>query len=164
MTLLEELEKELTPKQVRFVEEFEKDLNGTAAALRAGYGNGKPASAAVLASRMLRNPVITKYRKERMKEVYERLGVSRESIAEKLMTVYQRCMQAKPVMEFKDGEWVKTGEFQFDSKGAAKALELLGKSIDLFGERVTEKRLLDVGVGEAEKALSALGYVKREEE
>jgi len=163
MTRLEELEQKLRPMQIRFVEEFEKDLNGTAAALRAGYGKGNAKSAAVLASRMLRNPLILAYRKERSKEIYERLDISRESLAARLMEIYRRCMQVEPVHIYRDGEWVESGEYQFDARGAAKALELLGKSIDLFGERVTEKHVLDIGPGEAEAALAMLGYEKRSE-
>ena len=41
---------DLTPKQRRFVSEYLKDLNGTQAAIRAGYA---PKSAKVIASRML---------------------------------------------------------------------------------------------------------------
>jgi phage terminase small subunit len=41
---------EFTPKQLRFVEEYLKDLNGTQAAIRAGYS---ARTAAVQASRLL---------------------------------------------------------------------------------------------------------------
>ena len=43
----------LTAKQARFVEEYLVDLNGTQAAIRAGYS---PKTAAATASRLLRKP------------------------------------------------------------------------------------------------------------
>ncbi len=47
----------LTAKQARFVEEYLVDLNGTAAAERAGYGGGK-GGAAVASNRLLKNPEV----------------------------------------------------------------------------------------------------------
>ena len=35
-----------------------------------------------------------------------------------------------------DGEMIETGEFKFDSAGAVKATELLGKSLGLFEQKI----------------------------
>jgi phage terminase small subunit len=41
-------------------------------------------------------------------------------------------MTAEPVMIKVDGEWVESGEYQFDSAGANKATENLGKIVGVF--------------------------------
>ena len=67
---LEELEKLVTRKERRFVEEYDKDGNGTQAAIRAGYTAGKKnASAAVQASKLLRSAKISAYRRARANEL-----------------------------------------------------------------------------------------------
>ena len=62
------------------------------------------------------------------------LGISRETIRLNVMDVYRRCMTDKPVMKYdpERREWVEAGEYVFDSKGALKAMELLGKPLGMF--------------------------------
>ena len=132
---LEELEKLLTRKERMFVEEYDRDGNGTQAAIRAGYAAGKKnASAAVQASKLLRSAKISAYRRARATELCRQLGISRETIRLNVMDIYRRCMTAKPVMKYDPDsrEWVESGEYVFDSKGALKAMELLGKPLGMF--------------------------------
>jgi len=56
-------------------------------------------------------------------------GLDRGWVITRLMTVTERCMQAEPV---KDRDGNPTGEFRFDSAGANRALELLGKTMRMF--------------------------------
>ena len=117
---LEELERLLTRRERLFVEEYDKDGNGTQAAIRAGYTPGKKnASAAVQACKLLRSPKVSAYRRARANDIME---------------VYRRCMTATPVMKYDQelGEWVESGTYEFDSKGALKAMELLGKPMGVF--------------------------------
>ena len=126
---MEELEKLLTRKERLFVEEYDRDGNGTQAAIRAGYSPGKKnASASVQASKLLRSAKISAYRRARANELCSQMGISRETIRLNVMDIYRRCMTAKPVMKYDPDrrEWVESGEFVFDSKGALKAMELLG--------------------------------------
>ena len=132
---LEELEQLLTRRERLFVEEYDKDGNGTQAAIRAGYTAGKKnVSASVQASKLLRSAKISAYRRARAKELCRQLGISRETIRLNVMDVYRRCMTAKPVMKYDPDrrEWVESGEYVFDSKGALKAMELLGKPLGMF--------------------------------
>nr|WP_300169335.1 terminase small subunit [uncultured Flavonifractor sp.] len=132
---LEELERLLTRRERLFVEEYDKDGNGTQAAIRAGYTPGKKnASAAVQACKLLRSPKVSAYRRARANELCRQLGLSPESIRLKIMEVYRRCMTATPVMKYDQelGEWVESGTYEFDSKGALKAMELLGKPMGVF--------------------------------
>ena len=141
---MEELEKLLTRKERLFVEEYDRDGNGTQAAIRAGYSPGKKnASASVQASKLLRSAKISAYRRARANELCSQMGISRETIRLNVMDIYRRCMTAKPVMKYDPDrrEWVESGEFVFGSKGALKAMELLGKPLGMFerdGEEAQE--------------------------
>lgn len=132
---LDELERLLTRKERRFVEEYDLDGNGTQAAIRAGYTPGKKnASAAVQASKLLRSAKVSAYRRARANELCRQLGISSETIRLNVMDIYRRCMVAKPVLKYDPDlrDWVETGEYVFDSKGALKAMELLGKPLGVF--------------------------------
>lgn len=138
---LEELEGLLSKQQRRFVEEYEKDGNGTQAAIRAGYAPGKDnATAAVQASRLLRSAKVSAYRRARARELCRQAGISRETLSLDMLEVYRRCMSAEPVMVWdrEQGRWTPSGEWQFDSKGALKALELLGDSLGMFTQKVEQ--------------------------
>lgn len=71
----------LTEKNKRFADEWLIDMNGTAAAIRAGYS---PNSADVTASRLLANAKIRAYLDERMAEHSRRIGVNQERIIRSL--------------------------------------------------------------------------------
>lgn len=83
---------------------------------------------------MLSNAVISAEIERISKKVEEKTEITAEWILSSLRDVAERCMTAVPVMEKVDGEWVETGEYRFDSGGANKALELLGKNKKLFNE------------------------------
>ena|GEM_PF-340241 len=134
MTLVE-LERVVTLRQRKFVAYLADGLSGTEAAVKAGYS---ARTAASQASELLRNPKVSAYRKEFMKTVLERLCLTPESIAVRLYEVYERCMSKTPVLEYdRDAkEHVPSGEWQFDSRGAVRVLELLGRNAGMFAERV----------------------------
>ena len=134
----------LDERERRFADEYGRDLNGTAAAIRAGYKAGKDgASASVQASRLLRDPRVRAYRAAKYREETDAEIVTQEHMAKELLTIYRRCMQAEPVMAWDSSAraWVESGEWRFDARGAIKALEqlsrLLGvdapKKLDLSG-------------------------------
>ena len=74
----------LTEKQKRFADEWLIDMNGTAAAIRAGYS---VKSAEVTASKLLRNPKVRAYIDERMAELSRRTGVTQERIIRELARI-----------------------------------------------------------------------------
>lgn len=61
---------QLTPKQQRFVQEYAVDLNGTQAAIRAGYS---PKTARSIASENLQRPVVKSAIKKTLRTGKERL-------------------------------------------------------------------------------------------
>lgn len=118
----------------RFAREYVVDYNGTQAVIRAGYSEK---SAASQASRLLRNDKVLARVRELQHEQAERLCISADWVVLKLVDVTHKAMQAEPVMKynFATKEMEETGEYLFDSKGANRALELIGKHIGMFDKR-----------------------------
>lgn len=140
---------ELTAKHRRFVTEYLKDQNATQAAIRAGYSKK---TAEVQGCRLLRNVQIRAAVDKALQTAAERVGITNEYVLNGLKEVVQRCMQREPVMIFdrvnkemvhktievkdeKTGEFREEGVWEFDSMGANKALELLGKHLKLWTEK-----------------------------
>lgn len=128
-------QKALTPQQELFCQEYIVDYNGTKAARRAGYAEK---TAKTQASRLLTNDNILARVRAIQIERLEKLAVTQESVVLKLLEIYDRCMQAKPVKEwdYTAHEYVETGEYTFDSRGAIRALELIGKHLAMFKDKV----------------------------
>ena len=66
----------LTPKQARFVDEYLKDLNATAAYRRAGYARMSPNAENVTAIQVLRHPKVAKAIANRQKEYQSNSGIT----------------------------------------------------------------------------------------
>lgn len=122
---------DLKRKEERFCLEYAVDYNGTAAAKRAGYAEK---SAAKTACRLLKDERVMARIRELQKEQAERLCLSSDLIVIRALELYDKCTQAVPVQEwdYSEHKMVDTGEYQIDSKGAVKCLELLGKHIGMF--------------------------------
>jgi phage terminase small subunit len=152
---IEELEKMLTPKERQFIEELEFDGNKGEAALRAGFGKGENIrSAGTAASRILAKEEVRELRALRAERAYEELGLSRDTIIAEVVKVYRRCMSGEEVMRWDKEKkmWVGTGEWQFDSKGALKALELMGEPIGVFKNDENGKdQSIDVNINVVDK-------------
>ena len=116
--------KTITDKQKRFVREWLADMNGTRAAVRAGYSEK---SAAQTASRLMKDPAVREYRDALLKEEFDSLGITAHSLAVEVWRVYERCAAAKPVLQWDSAlrDYVESGEWQFDAKGCLKALGML---------------------------------------
>ena len=119
---------ELKPKHERFCQEYVIDYNGAQAAIRAGY---KEKSARGQASELLTNPNILARIREIQQEQIKRLAISQDFVVLQLIDTYNCCREPKPVMKYDYAEqaWVESGMYQFDSRGALKALEMLGKHL-----------------------------------
>ena len=120
----------LTERERRFAQAFNECLRGTEAAIRAGYSAGAGNnSAAHRASVLLRDPRIQAYRLALIRESAEDMALSRDSLALRLVDVFNRCTEAVPVMAYDHDlkRQVPTGEYQFDSHGALRALDQLCK-------------------------------------
>lgn len=131
--------RKLTPKQRMFVKEYLTDLNATQAAIRAGYSRKTAESQG---SRLLRNAKVAAAVQEGVKAREERVDLTADYVLGSLKEVVQRCMVRQPVMVRDGKDWVQKtdadgeGVWEFNSAGANRALELLGKHLRLFVDQV----------------------------
>jgi phage terminase small subunit len=146
----------LTDKQEKFCQEYLIDLNGTQAAIRAGYSN---ATAKEIASENLTKPHIIERLRELNKKIEERTEISQEWVRKRFKEISDRCMTAEPVMIYNGEKWIESGEYKFDSSGANKATEMLGKHLGFFEKDNNSKVVVyntDVSKEEAAEIAKAL--------
>lgn len=125
----------MTPKQERFCREYIIDYNGKQAAIRAGFSEKTAKSQA---THMLRKAEILACVRAMQHEQAERLAVSADFVILRLVETLERCMTAQPVMVWDPStrQKVESGAYTFDSKGALRALELIGKHLGMFEDRM----------------------------
>jgi len=123
----------LTAKQDMFCKEYLIDLNATQAAIRAGYSKK---TAYAMGHENLRKPKLAKEIQILNDERSKRTLVNGDWVLEKLQIVAERCMTAEPVMIRGEDGMEESGEYKFDSSGANKSLELIGKHHKLFTDRL----------------------------
>jgi phage terminase small subunit len=125
--------KALTPKQNAFVGEYMIDRNGTQAAIRAGY-SAKTANAA--GSRLLLNVDICEEIQRRENRTAEKHNIDADWVISKLVENAEKAAQARPVL---DREGNETGEYRYDGAVVNKALELIGKNLGMFTDKLDVK-------------------------
>jgi len=107
----------LTARQQRFVDEYLVDLNGTQAAIRAGYS---PKRAAETACELLRNPTVSQAIAERQNRQTKKLEITHQMVLEGLLK--QARMGEESVRP---------------SMPSVRAWELIGRHIGMrFGDRL----------------------------
>lgn len=127
----------LTDKQEAFIREYMIDMNATQAYLRAGYKVNEN-TARANASRLLTNANILTRIEELQAERAKKLDIDAEWVLKRLVQISDRCMQEEPVMAYNyDSKTLEpTGEYQFDSTGANKSTELIGKHLGMFKDKL----------------------------
>ena len=132
----------LTPKQQRFVQEYLIDLNAAASARRAGYSVRSADAAAKTGSRLLRQEAVRQAVRRAMLERQKRTEISADYVLSTLMEIVERSMQRAPVLS-RSGEQMVDGEgrhvWRFDGRTASRALELMGRHLGLFADRVRQE-------------------------
>lgn len=123
----------LTAKQEMFCKEYLIDLNATQAAIRAGYS---VKTAKAMGHENLTKPDLSTEIQKLFTERAERTTINGDWVLRKLQSVAERCMQEEAVMVKGDDGMEPTGEYKFDSSGANKSLELIGKHHKLFTDKV----------------------------
>lgn len=121
--------KDITPQQKRFVQEYLKSGNATAAAIAAGYS---ARSAASRASKLLETQGVIEYRRKLEKKLFDEMGISKEWIGRRLVEIVERCTQKTPVLEWNPETRQKepNGFWEFDANGAIRALHELAEHMD----------------------------------
>ena len=161
----------LTPKQMRFVDEWLIDFNGKQAAIRAGY-SAKTAEAT--AARLLRNVKVQAEIARRQKDLQRRTEVSQERVVKELarvafadatdyVQVETRTVEKNDGTElsYQTVTLTETAELSADQRAAIagikqgtngvevklhdkiKALELLGRHIGMFNDKLEVKATVE---------------------
>ena len=129
----------LTPKQTLFVKEYLVDLNATQAAIRAGYSEKTAYS---IGEENLKKPVIAQAIQEGMDKRAERVEITADEVLRDLKELRDICMGRKPVkvtvISNIEGAQVpfNVEKIIVDSAGAKGSLELLGRHLKLFTDKV----------------------------
>ena len=146
-----EEQRKLTRKMELFCQEYIVDYNGTKAAIRAGY---EERSARSTASKLLAKSNVRSRVRELQAEQVERMAATQDFVVQQLIETYQKCCEPTPVMVWDNNEreYVPKGTYEFDSKGATKALELLGRHLGMFTDHVAVKVKTPIFEGEADIA------------
>ncbi len=154
--------KNLTPKQQRFVEEYLIDLNATQAAIRAGYSRN---SARQIGVENLSKPVIAAAVAEAKQKRSDATKIDAEWVLRQAVELHRRCMQEiRPVRNPKTRKQLCDDDgnalFTFNATAATRALELIGKHVDIgaFKERVE----ISSGLSMVERLHAGRARVRRE--
>ena len=126
----------LTDRQTAFVREYLVDLNATQAAIRAGYSER---TASRIGPQLLGKTCVREAIEKAQAKRARRVEVTQDYVLSNLVEIVERTMQRAPVLDRK-GEQVTDEEgravWTFDAKGANRALELLGKHLGIFTDKV----------------------------
>lgn len=124
-------------KEELFCHEYLIDLNQTRAYMRT-YAIENYDSAKALASKLFTNINIRTRIRELMNIRSQDTMVDACYVIESLKYIAEKCQSAEPVMVWDNMAkcMVESGEYQFDSNGANKALELIGKHVGMFTDKL----------------------------
>lgn len=131
----------LREREELFCHEYMIDFNATQACLRAGYRPTTRVSANNIGSQLKK---LLYWRiEELMAERLQKTDIEAEWVVRELVDVVKKCREYTPVLDFKgkqitretdDGKVVAV--YDFNAKGATAALDLLGKHLGMYKEKV----------------------------
>lgn len=145
-----ELEESLTPKQIRFCQEYMVDLNGTQAAIRAGYSED---SATAIASQNLTKLKVAEYIAELQKDVANSLKITKEKIIDAL-----RMLAFYDTRKYYDvnGELLPISELDDESAFALSSFEVTEETIFELGTKKVIGHTKNIKTSERKGALDML--------
>lgn len=139
-------EKKLTPKQQRFCDEYLIDMNGTQAAIRAGYSKK---TAYAIAIENLKKPMLKEYISERMAEKEAALIADQNEVMRYLTAVLRGDSLSEVVVIEGMGDGMSQARRLKklpDEKDRLRAAELLGKAHMLFTDKVQQEIDMDLNI------------------
>lgn len=146
----------MTDQQKAFADQYCIHFNATKAAISAGYSEH---TAKVQASQLLALDEIALYVQDKLSAISKEAEVDAAWVRKRFKTISDRCMQVEPVMMHDGEKWIESGEYKFDSSGANKATEALGKIIGVFekdnSQRPTATNIINLGSGTPPDATTA---------
>lgn len=158
----------MTKKQKRFVEEYLIDLNATQAAIRAGYKAGSAQRASEIGSELLQKTPVAEAIQQAMAERSKRTGISQDRVIQELARIAfvnpqnvinpkdasvkadateddLACIQSVKVKTM-DGAKGKSVEREVRLNDKMKALELLGKHLGMFKDKLEVDADMDLNI------------------
>ena len=150
----------LHEKQIAFCQQYLEDCDPEKAALRAGYSEGRCGLV------LMQIPDIVRRITELMAERTKALTVDQAWVITQLRAVIDRCMEGEPVTD-KTGRPVydfdADGElrplYKFNAAGANKALELIGKQLGMFVDRVEHGGSVEMSSFSSNEIARRLAYI-----
>jgi phage terminase small subunit len=137
----------LNAKQQRFVEEYLVDLNGSKAAIRAGYSKN---TSRQIATELLSKPHISEAVAMAMSERSQRTEITAAWVLDQAVKLHLRCMaEVRPALNPNTKKQVYDDDgnamFTFNAAGASRSLEIIGKHVGIgaFNEKVSLKMDVD---------------------
>ena len=158
----------LTAKQQRFCDEYLIDLNATQAAIRAGYKASKKSTFEVRGYQLLQKPSVREEIERKMAERSKRTGISQDRVIQELARIAflnpqklidpddvsvrpdateddLACIQSVKVKTMNgDKGYSEEREIRLNDK--MKALELLGKHLGMFKDKVEMDADLELNI------------------
>jgi phage terminase small subunit len=136
----------MTPKEQRFVQEYLIEPNATRAAREAGYKSPDK-----LGHQVMQRPRIKAAIARAMKARSKRLEIDSDLVLRRLNEIYLRVTQeVKPALNSKTGKPLRDEHgnclYTFNAGAALKALELMGKHVDVSA--FEEKHSVDISVAD----------------
>ena len=116
----------LTDRQKLFVKYYCLTKNLTESAIQAGYSKN---NAGHLGWQAMRTPEVRAAVDKHLEAIGQKVDLELEHLLEDLVEIKTKCMQAEQVYD-ENGQ--PTGEWKFDSRGAIKAIETIGRFLKLL--------------------------------
>ncbi|MBE6079422.1 MAG: terminase small subunit [Veillonella sp.] len=139
----------MTARQDKFSVEYLVDLNGTQAAIRAGYS---PKTAEVTASRLLRNVKVQNRIQELRAKEFKKTIATAEEVEAMLSKAMRGELDEEVVVVEGSGDGYSEAKImtkQISARDRLKAAELMGKRHQLFTDKVQMSgELMPIFVGE----------------
>jgi len=131
---------------IKFADKYFETLNASESAIYAGFSEVTSKQSGY---QVLQREDVQEYLAKLRKEYSEKSGITKEWIIERFKYISDRCVQAEPVL---DREGNTTGDYKFDSSGANKATEMLGKIIGVFEKdneqsKTQNTNIINLGTG-----------------
>lgn len=139
-------ERDLTPKQKRFCDEYLIDMNTTQAAIRAGYSKK---TAYAIGQENLKKPRIKEYIQKRLAEKEAALVADQNEVLQYLTSVLRGETQSEIVVVEGTGDGcsaARTMQKAPDEKERLKAAEMLGKAHCIFTEKVEQQVDMELNI------------------
>lgn len=141
----------LSDRHQRFCDEYLRDFNGARSARDAGFSKK---AAREKATQLLDREDVQSYLAAKIQQTSDECDVDRAFVIKRLKLIGNRCLDLEEVRDAKgkvvDGMWT------FDSTGANKSTELLGKSIGTFSEKLEIGLNLETATNYIQGALESI--------